>query len=593
MTKRTGRRIDLLPWWIELPLRYVRGKTIKYGERHDGHWTDAQVVAMRLGPPAWLATWIYLLIAHPLLAWAFKWWTIVMFGVLPLLWLFKRVANWWMFRGDLKTLGPQLHELLGWDAEVKPYHWLHFPLNWRSDRGSKFRIDLQPKSLQKDPDKELAVSIISEALNLHIDLDDVTIKKNDKKPHAVVRIPIPPPSKAMWADHVETISKYTKTSQLVTGIGQDKEPVVIDLDDDAPMGLICSDPGGGKSTLFGSWAAQLLHKGAIVVCIDPKRMSQQGLKGLPNVAYFGGPAESAEGLIRLHRELDFRTTSDAALPPGQAPPKRRRVVALLEEADALERDLRDHAFLTTGTRNNPESITAMVALRAMGRQPQMNQLVVSQSGAARALGGGDARSMFGFILVRGNRSVWKKVAEHIEKPPAASRHKGRFHLLIHGSKREVQTFGFASPDMDEAREYAMSGDVAEMPHLLKRGTPIPPRLAEPIDTESADSSNGRIPAYATVTHPGPMTQNGATVTQGSHLRLVAQDLEPGPMLVTLAEAVDQGILTLKLNAARTASGRKGFPAERGRRPIPFGADPKLYDRAELAAWNQSRLARLG
>jgi hypothetical protein len=63
--------------------------------------------------------------------------------------------------------------------------------------------------------------------------------------------------------------------------------------------------------------------------------------------------------------------------------------------------------------------------------------------------------------------------------------------------------------------------------------------------------------------------------------------------MTLTEAVTAGVLTLKLNSAKTAASRQGFPPEvLPRRKQAIGTDAKQYRRSELEAWTRAREARL-
>jgi hypothetical protein len=87
----------------------------------------------------------------------------------------------------------------------------------------------------------------------------------------------------------------------------------------------------------------------------------------------------------------------------------------------------------TGSRVNPPSLAAWKNLRFMGRELKMHQWIVSQSGSAKALGGGDARSALGNRFVSADESVWSKVAPLYKKDYPISSVPGRWWALKFGA----------------------------------------------------------------------------------------------------------------------------------------------------------------
>jgi hypothetical protein len=188
----------------------------------------------------------------------------------------------------------------------------------------------------------------------------------------------------------------------------------------------------------------------------------------------------------------------------------------------------------------------------MGRQVLVNLVYMGQRLSVKAIGGdGDARESIGTLAFgRYSASNWKMLAPDFAMPPQ-SRAPGRIQVVT-DQVRECQAVFMTA---GEARELALAGAVAVPP----AGMPY-------------------VRAVATET-PAPIS--------GADMQVVSKTAAPvldPPAAVSLSEAVAGGIVSCSLHAVRKASQRDPeFPGGAGVRGLA-----KLYDAAELAAWDAGR-----
>jgi hypothetical protein len=188
-----------------------------------------------------------------------------------------------------------------------------------------------------------------------------------------------------------------------------------------------------------------------------------------------------------------------------------------------------------------------------GRAPRMHILMVGQMLTAEASGSRDSsiKSNVGvWCLARYGVAGWRTTAGDIPMPPSPDR-PGRLQCVQARGVSEVQ-----SPLIDGVllRKLAMSGTV----------TKCPPGMP------------GTAAVTGTRMVAGGPDQPEVTVTPAG----------PDPRRVTLAEAISLGIVHRRttLGALKMARFRdKDFPADKGLR-----GTAKVYDPAELAAWDQAR-----
>lgn len=647
-TQTRKRRVG---WQMErtrFVFRYITGKEIALGGNHKGYYTNGQHTALRLTPVLWAAVFGDL-IAEMILDFfgvdallspgvtSFLLWTQMVFTALflPCLavwWLVRRVRAWWQFRGMDEAFAQTIGELLGWPEETKAYLWLHFPINWRKRQDAAIRIEMKYDAANSDEKKKRILEAVASGLGAKVEDQRVTWDVEVRPsmwpwrivwPSLTVRPTFPPPDVAMFSDHLDLIGKSTVYSDIVPGIGEYGKPYRINIATEFPHGGIYATPGQGKSQILANLGCQAAHNGAVLVVLDPKVGSLPCFHDLPNVIYAGSGEEIHHTLVALEQEA-LRRAKLLKVPRGQKrPDPGAPVVVLADEADAMEDYLRRTWEQMHGSRVNPPSLAAWRNTRFMGRELKMHQWIVSQSGSAKALGGGDARSALGNRFVSADDSVWGKVAPQYKGKYGISNVPGRWWAMKFGAPVPVQMFGFIDPadgdeelKMDEARLWASSGIVATLPDILQdlktRLEALPdtpkPNIPEPPNT-GGDTPDG----------PTSGTQVGDTLGHGPHLRVVpsdatAADLEAAEQRraewagridaavnglhtepaeerwLTLSEAMEAGVIPEKtINAWRIEARRSQLlEAHKRFRAKPPYAGAKEWPRDVLEQWAREK-----
>ena len=376
----------------------------------------------------------------------------------------------------------------------------------------------------------------------------------------------PPPDEVLLPAIKEWFDKIGP-DDLVVGLGRDGTPVILSLHGDSPHIGLTMGSGAGKSVTARFFGAQMLYKGAVVVILDPKRISHMWARGLPNVAYARDDEELHEMLLALQREVDRRNrvADIAADVEGKVNANvGPRIFVIAEELNAAMKRLRAYWRRERGP-GDPVRSPALDALDEVmftGRQVRVNVLMIGQRLSAEATGGGDAReNLAALIFARYRPSTWKMLVPDIPMPPP-TRHVGRVEVVT-SSVRQTQVAFLTGA---EARELALAGRVSPCPSGMPyAGRPLPETVTQDELPARPDLGNvtvspdipGTLPPAETVTEP-----------------------------VTLSAAVDAGILPMSLAAVRTARHREdAFP-----KPVARNGLAHLYDPVELDDWFRRRSA---
>lgn len=373
-------------------------------------------------------------------------------------------------------------------------------------------------------------------------------------PRPVVRFisrPAPPPSVTL--DDLRSALSAARETDLVLGLGKGSRPVVVSLDNESPHVMLSQGSGSGKSTTGRLIGAQMLHKGAVLMVWDFKRISQTWCKGLPNVAYCRTAAEIHAGALWVLDEIERRNAVaeagadvEGVVHANVGP----RVIVLAEELNATMNRLRAH-WRQVREPGDPERSPAVEAIEDalfMGRQVRVNIVAVAQKMSVRASASGEARENMGIrILGRYTASAWKMLVPEVSPMPPASPQPGRIQVVVGSTARETQVGRLTG---HQAREFAMSGEVAPWPSEV------------PGVTGRRELVSGPGPADVAVTVPPEL---------------------PEPETIRLSDAVHFGVLSMSLAAARKASHRPGFPE-----PAGWQGLARLYDLSALEAWDSRR-----
>jgi hypothetical protein len=369
----------------------------------------------------------------------------------------------------------------------------------------------------------------------------------------------PPPLRVTLAD-VRAVLDEVKPDDLVWGLGKKSATVKSSLSGDSPHVGLSMGSGAGKSVTARALLAQMLYRGAIGLVLDYKMISHQWANGLPNVVIARRPHEIHAALLWLGREVERRNEvalAGADMDGNVHAVVGPRLIVVCEELNATVAKLRAY-WRQVREKDDPTRSPALEALDAtsfMGRQVLTNIIYIGQRLSVKASGGdGDARENIGVIAFsRYSASNWKMLAPDFPMPPK-NLAPGRLQV-VSDKVSEAQAILMTAR---EARELALSGVVSPLPS----GMPGAPRVTGTSATRIPGPDQGTVIAQPPG-GPAPVTS--------------------GPELVTLSEAVREGIVSCSLAAVRIARYRKQLPEPKGEQGLA-----QLFDPLELAEWDAAR-----
>lgn len=370
-----------------------------------------------------------------------------------------------------------------------------------------------------------------------------------------------PPGRVLFADVLDTI-RALPSGQVLLGLGSRSEPVLINFDADTPHVAMNIGTGGGKSSTLCLIIVQLLAQGATVEGIDPKRVSLNPLRGLPGMRIHRDIAQQWDAIAMVRAEMDQRyiklDADDNAV--------FSRLALVIEESNTFFIDSQDYwdTIKEKGDPKTPRIYKDINAILNKGRQVNVNMLSVFQRMDAQVSGGGAARDQYGMkILARFSPQAWKALVDTYPRPKA-SKHVGRAIVADGNDHRTVQTAYALDPDSKSAKLHP-----AALAHVLE-SRPEGAALGVP---------GGGVPA-SQVSQDGSELANVARTVPA--LRVVAEPTEPP---VSLADAIDDGILTGTIEAVRKARQRDPeFP-----QTVAREGQTLLYSAAELRRWQANRI----
>lgn len=441
-----------------------------------------------------------------------------------------------------------LAPVLGVSLAERPQSWLSV----EPDR-SGATVAL-PDHFSSRPAQKAAVIDVVKA-KLALEAPEVTWDERGHRPVVRFRAQPAPPRK-VDADLILPALAEAKSTDLVLGLGRGGRPVIASLDDDSPHVMLSQGSGSGKSTTAKLILSQQLAKGAIGLVWDYKRISLSWAKGLPNVVYCKTAAEIHAAALWLLHEVERRNeVADAGadiegrVHANVGP----RIIVIAEEMNATMNRLRAY-WRDVGDGGRSPAVEAIEDSHFMGRQVLCNIVSTGQRMSVRASASGEARETMGIrILGRYTASTWKMLVPEVPFVPSRNE-PGRVQAVTGGVARETQVGRLTGY---QARQLSLSGTVTPWPSPIP-GMPHLTRVTGPALSENPGSDLGNV----TVTGP-----------------LEGPDCDA----LKLSDAVDLGILTLSLTAARKASHRPGFPQPVGREGLA-----RTYDPDELREWERSR-----
>lgn len=462
-------------------------------------------------------------------------------------WAVGRALSWRHRVEVVEPLAAALHGLVGRHETEAPGHYLSVPADFAEAGGQPVRIRLPLGFRAVRGDVEAVEAVVSAKLGLPD--PSFSWSASGRRPHVLVRPRHHPPDRLYVADAstVELLAAQPESAPL-TGVAAAGQLVAVDLDSESPHVLISAAPGGGKSALVRSLTAQLLRHGATASFLDFKQGSHPWVRGVEGVEYLRHMLDMHDALVRLGAEIEARSTILGDWTGEGDPPFRRHLVVVEESNACLSRLAR--WWERNRDRSDPKWSPATDALSDalfLGRQLKISVILVAQSATARALGGPEVRECFTARVMAGRytRQAWGMLCGDVQPMPPPTRHHGRCQVVIGGQARATQGVFFTD---DEAHAWATAGDRPRLVDAFHLG-------------ESAPSVLGR-PALHLV-EPGP----------GQHL-------------VTLREAVAEGILGVSLAVAKRESTRDpGFPAPALRGRV---GTANRWRPGDLGRWERNR-----
>ncbi|WP_053673050.1 hypothetical protein [Streptomyces sp. NRRL B-1140] len=221
-------------------------------------------------------------------------------------------------------------------------------------------------------------------------------------------------------------------SAALIGIGTDGTAIAVDIDN-APHILVCTDTGGGSTTILRTLAAQFLHQGAHALVLDATRISHLWAKELPTVTHRGNVAGIHDALVGLDLELKRRI--DLEGDRDDAP----RLIVVFDEADNTLRHLTRY-WETFRQKDDPKKSPAITALEDVlheGRQARIHILYNGRA-AGRALAPAARDQFAAVILARVSTGIWQRLAPIDDPTPKTSAHPGRVHVVQDGDAHPTQ-----------------------------------------------------------------------------------------------------------------------------------------------------------
>lgn len=389
-----------------------------------------------------------------------------------------------------------------------------------------------------------------------------------------------PPSKVEFAD-VRDLMEALPSSQVLIALGTRNEKVVLDFDEQTPHIGLSIGTGGGKSSTLRCIISQQVRKGARVIIVDPKLISQDCFEGVPGVEIYTELEEQwaaiAEYVVEMDRryrilKMDKTATFD-------------RWILVMEE----QNDFAEESYLLwseiKGKKDpaRPPVFGNIARSLFKGRQANMNVISVYQRLSARAAGGTEMRDQYGAkILARFSHQAWASLVGTTPRPKS-SRHNGRAIVVVGGDQRKCQLVWVGEA---EAREYALNGREPLTPPVY---VPIAEREAEAMSMVGTEMSTPGD--HLEIVHGQSMDE---TVSNGPSQTVTESDVH-GAKVIPLVK--QQGALKAIVGNDKAAeflgyASKDAFVKARSRYKSETGEDiPGMFTVGRYPAWWPKDLKR--
>lgn len=525
----------------------TRGRDLRHGVHDAWPWhylPRAQRCAWRNGLTVGFFVLCYTAVVAPSQTWVGVQAIAVLAFAVFLHWMWNRLQG---FRTKHRWIGP-LSVVLGKRWNVDPLALvpgITVPADCRTNADHPVEVILPADYREPDRQQEASAKLIARKVKIPVTAMDFEIDHEGDHPKMLVRAMEVPPEFVDFDMAREYMEQATDTN-LFLGFGLRTAPVWCDLNQESPHWACSFGSGGGKSTFCRMVAAQVRRQRSDnrIVILDFGKDGDSHADWvydehgnlLPGIEFHTTVEAGHDALVELAAERARRSRAAFEAKRYRRPePDFGRVLVIFEEMNTSIPKLEGYWKDIRGTEDPKESpaMTAWGNLVCTGRATKMNCLAVAQRFDAKVAGGGDVRANFMIrILSRFDPSAIKMLIPEIKPAPKSSNHPGRMTLAIGG---EAVSFQGVYMTPDETRDWSSEGRPMVIDH------------AEIV------SQNGVMPAQGHAPDLGEVSESGARA-----LRLVPP-VEPVVELVTLAAAIEQGLVPGTLDALRKASQKDDFP----------------------------------
>jgi hypothetical protein len=400
------------------------------------------------------------------------------------------------------------------------------------------------------------------------------------------------PSKVYLSD---VLAKVEALPDHKTAIGLDDQGNLVcwDWSCENPHGMVVAGSRHGKTELNRSITAQVVRKGGRVCAVDCKRISFQGLEGVPGFELRNNPRDIRgmwELIEEFYEEMERRSMERELNPTVEF----KRWLLIIEEVlqfsamtDDWWEEMEPEAEADAGTlfwkpkrgKKTPRVWRLIKSLCWEGAEFGMHVIVDGQDGEFQALKG--VRNVLGMRLLGGYQPQQWKACVGTTPVPEAPSTKGRF-CLVAGGQTWVQAL-LGHEDKNESA--AIWRDFARAGRRMDGTVPVTEGAAEAVILEGSALVNGDQAAGQRVFAVAP-----AGVVTGSG--------DPRGEPVSLSEAVEGGYVP---GATVQALRQDRYLSDKGKLPdglefpLPVAevrpGQTERFWSTELAEFNAARRGR--
>jgi hypothetical protein len=443
------------------------------GNRAVGEGKQRVVVGRWHYRPQWerMATrWACLVALVLLLVFNDLLWVYLALFVIWALWgTVRSVRTWRHDRTYVRPLHVALKALLGLPDTLQPHEYLMIPRAVAAappgDRSMLARVIL-PETFNASKDNRAQVSdLVRQKLGLaaaDVDIEYRTIGR----PVLIATRAAKPPATVLLGELLEFVDALGPAELLLGDSAHGR--VTVDLATESPHAGFSCESGTGKSALLECLVAQFIRKSPDnrAVCIDPKMISLERLRGIPGVTIVSNPLGD-EGILEMWAavaEVKDEVMRRAAALKADRTATFPKLVLVVDEINVLSTlsNITWEHVKPKGSKAKPPLWGDLSIILAAGRQFGVHVILVGQDLREMALGGIGIRTMLGLRGIAGyDAQMWSRFMQ--TRPiPKRQNGQGRWCYRLAGHDDLWVQNVWAGPDPLAVAEFA-TGRVSYVP----------------------------------------------------------------------------------------------------------------------------------